>query len=286
MIYDDIKSLLEDLLPSYFSNVNSGLPDDFTYEFHSELEYGIKNDAEIVIKVLPADIQLGVRQIPIEVFFDCLEEHKDSILKALNDLAKDCNETTHNGFKYVVKTPSVLSIFQNGGFKKRCLISMSMTLLEMSNVFNVAKLEFSTVESGVTYYEELNFIRFDFAYAADAFSSGGMNANSNANKGITKTIVKHQTNSYSITALVSTGETYKYVGTPPARTTVYTNNYYLKLMIINKLKGQYGNKQYTLRVSFTDNTTLTIPCVVTVLGFSGTQREIPIVNITFMRNSL
>ena len=283
MIYDSIKSLLDAHLVDYFNTNYSLLPSDFKYAIHNEFEYQYEHDCEIVVRVLEADIQAGIKQIPIEIYFETLEEFKDNMLTALTGFAEDYNEEVVSDLRLIIRTPSVTSVFNNGGIKNRCQLHLSMTAFELSNVFNLQKLLFKFTpkinNQDVEVKEELLFIRYDLTYAIETANSGGMVGTLPQQKGINKVVARSTTNTYAFVCIVGNGKTYKVSD----NSVLYNTNKYLKEMLLDKVAGENANNEYTLMLDFGNSNTKSIPCIVSVLGYSGTQRDIPILNISFMR---
>lgn len=125
--------------------VESGeIANDITFGYHEEFYYEQENDVEITISTLPGQINKGLVQYPVQLKIDVIDKYVDEIKTALDELVVNLNESVVAldgvSYKQFYTTSTMLGSFFNNGSKKYNSLTISVTLINFSNVLGLLKL--------------------------------------------------------------------------------------------------------------------------------------------------
>ena len=125
--------------------INSGdIGNDITFDYHEEFYYEYENDVEITVSTLPGQINKGLVQIPIQVKIDVVDKFVDEIKTAIDEAVVNLNETSitleNNTYKQFYTTSTLTSSFMNKNKIKYNSLTLSVTLVNFSNILGLTKL--------------------------------------------------------------------------------------------------------------------------------------------------
>ena len=195
MINTEYKKYLETTIKAL---VESGeIANDITFGYNEEFYYEQKHDVEITISTLPGQINKGLVQYPVQLKIDVIDKYVDEIKTVLDDLVVSLNETAVSldgvNYKQFYTTSTMLGSFLNNGSKKYNSLTISVTLINFSNVLGLLKLTIGG-------YDVLGpLVSYSIGYEAETASTGAVGTTAE-----TKSLAKTYARTYNFVFVANT----------------------------------------------------------------------------------
>lgn len=237
--------------------VESGeIANDITFGYHEEFYYEQENDVEITISTLPGQINKGLVQYPVQLKIDVIDKYVDEIKTALDELVVNLNESVVAldgvSYKQFYTTSTMLGSFLNKGSKKYNSLTISVTLINYSNILG---LEYLTI-NGVDTLGPL--VSYSISYEAETSSTGAIGTPE------TKSVVKTYARTYNFVFVAN------------------TNNDGVKALLNQIIRGTNPNTAITMISKFStiDNSNVTESCIIKT---GSSEQELISTNLPLMR---
>lgn len=219
--------------------VESGeIANDIKFGYHEEFYYEQENDVEITISTLPGQINKGLVQYPVQLKIDVIDKYVDEIKTALDELVVNLNESVVAldgvSYKQFYTTSTMLSSFSNNGTKKYNSLTISVTLINYSNILGITNLTIGG-------YDVLApLVSYSISYEAETASTGAIGTPE------TKSLAKTYARTYNFIFVAN------------------TNNLGVKTLINQIVRGTNPNTSIAMVSKFSaiDNADVTESCII------------------------
>ena len=194
MINTEYKKYLETTIKAL---VESGeIANDITFGYNEEFYYEQKHDVEITISTLPGQINKGLVQYPVQLKIDVIDKYVDEIKSVFDELVVNLNESVVAldgvSYKQFYTTSTMLGSFLNKGSKKYNSLTISVTLINFSNVLGLLKLTIG----GKDVLGPL--VSYSISYEAETSSTGAIGTSE------TKSLAKTYARTYNFVFVANT----------------------------------------------------------------------------------
>lgn len=254
MINTEYKKYLETTIKAL---VESGeIANDITFGYHEEFYYEQENDVEITISTLPGQINKGLVQYPVQLKIDVIDKYVDEIKTALDELVVNLNESVVAldgvSYKQFYTTSTTLGSFLNNGSKKYNSLTISVTLINFSNILGITKLTIGG-------YDVLApLVSYSVGYEAETASTGAIGTPE------TKSVAKTFARTYNFIFVAN------------------TNNVGVKSLISQIVRGTNPNTSISVVSKFSaiDNADVTESCI---MKTGSSEQELISTNLPLIR---
>lgn len=243
-----------------YNKLSELLNNDIVLSVHDEFSYDPNANIDIIVKFLPGQIQCDVPQYPCELMIEINEAYFSEVIQKLTDICLTYNESIvelgNEKYRQYYSTPNVVGTFQNRGITNNVAVSISVSLINFTNLFMVKKLSLSDNDEE----NEIKFVDFNTAYMVNTNSSGTIN------DPVVRVVGESTANTYTFTFVAK-------------------DSNIVRTIIEQMFLKNEPNKEYFLIVDF-GYKAFTNSVIMQAGSLSQSVNGLPLIQVTFMDGDL